>query len=502
MKNNLQNQDFSKILKENGVVIVFSVLCVLGFAISGMSLPYVIEQVLIRLSENTFLVLALIIPVLAGMGLNFSMTVGAMAAQIAFFFVANFAQQNIAIFQGLQGLFLAALITTPIAALFGLLSGLILNKTKGQEMITGMILGFFATGLYMLFFLFFVGKIIPVDNVVLILPGGVGVKNTFEIPARGVLNMLLMRPMLVAAPFAAGSLMLYKSAKITKPFFEKQNQKAALAYIPFVLGSALLFLYTVSFTTIAEGGNNLLMMAGGIVVLASLGFAVYTKSKDKEDSISKGTWVMMGALLVVMVVAHILPQLTFANPETSKFWTSMMKIKVPMATYFVIGLLCIFNNILQRTKLGQDIRTVGQSMPVATASGINVNKIRIIAIVFSTIFAGWGQIIYLQSVGTVQTYAAHQNVALYSIAAILVGGASITKATNRQAIVGVILFHTMLIILPDATKFIFNDAQHSEYFRAFMLYGVICISLIMHAMEGRKKVKAPAAQAAATPKTE
>jgi simple sugar transport system permease protein len=39
------------------------------------------------IGRNTFLVLALIIPVLAGLGPNFGIVVGAMAAQIAIFFV-------------------------------------------------------------------------------------------------------------------------------------------------------------------------------------------------------------------------------------------------------------------------------------------------------------------------------------------------------------------------------------------------------------------------------
>lgn len=491
MKNNsLQELNMGKMLKDNAVVIVFAVMCVLGFMISGMSLPYVLEQVFTRLGENTFLVLALIIPVLAGMGLNFSMTVGAMGAQMAFFFAANFAQNDIAMFQGLSGLFMTAVIATPIAAFLGWLSGLLLNKTKGQEMITGMILGFFATGLYMLFFLFFIGKIIPIDNTTLILSGGVGVKSTFEIPDRAILNRLLMRPMLVAGTFGAGAMLLYYSAKINKKIIDiKNNKKGLIAYIPFILGVVTMLMYAWSFDLKTKQGNNLYMYLSAGILILSFAVTVLLKLKNKEYKIPLGTTIMAGVMLVILAVIHVANAMTFTNPETAKFVKAMLNIKIPMATYFVIALLCVFNNVIQRTKLGQDIRTVGQSMSVATASGINVNKIRILAIIFSTVFAAWGQILYLQSVGTVQTYAAHENVALYSIAAILVGGASITKATNRQAIVGVILFHTMLIILPDATKLFFNDAQHSEYFRAAMLYGVICVSLIMHAMGGRKKAQ-------------
>ena len=49
-------------------------------------------------------------------------------------------------------------LTVPIAAFFGYLIGKLLNKMKGQEMIGGLILGYFANGLYQLLFLFIDGN--------------------------------------------------------------------------------------------------------------------------------------------------------------------------------------------------------------------------------------------------------------------------------------------------------------------------------------------------------
>ena len=66
-------------------------------------------------------------------------------------------------------------------------------------------------------------------------------------------------------------------------------------------------------------------------------------------------------------------------------------------------------------------------MKVAAASGIDVDKTRIIAIILSTIMASWGQIIFLQNIGNFTTYSSHEKVGLYAVAAILVGGASTKK---------------------------------------------------------------------------
>ena len=49
--------------------------------------------------------------------------------------------------------------------------------------------------------------------------------------------------------------------------------------------------------------------------------------------------------------------------------------------------------------------------------------------VISTVFAGFGMIIYLQNLGNFPTYSAHTNVGMFCIAALLVGGASVEKAS-------------------------------------------------------------------------
>lgn len=110
--------------------------------------------------------------------------------------------------------------------------------------------------------------------------------------------------------------------------------------------------------------------------------------------------------------------------------------------------------------------------------------------IISTVLACWGQLIYLQNIGTFSTYGAHTQVGQFAIAALLVGGASVQKATNKQAIIGVILFHTLFIVAPQAGKELFNNAQLGEYFRVFVAYGVIAVSLAMHAWKTKSKPKA------------
>lgn len=95
---------------------------------------------------------------------------------------------------------------------------------------------------------------------------------------------------------------------------------------------------------------------------------------------------------------------------------------MPVVTFLITILLCVAIKYLLKTKLGQDFRAVGQSQQIAKVAGINVDKVRILAIIFSTVLAALGQIIFLQNLGILTTYGSHVQVGTFAVAAILVGG--------------------------------------------------------------------------------
>ena len=166
-------------------------------------------------------------------------------------------------------------------------------------------------------------------------------------------------------------------------------------------------------------------------------------------------------------------------------------ISVPVATYILIGAFCLFIIWFRRTKLGQDMRALGQDMAVADAAGIPVERTRIIAIVISTVLACFGQIIFLQNIGTMNTYNSHDQAGMFAIAAILIGGASVSRATITNVFVGVVLFHLMFVVSPMAGKELIGQAQLGEYFRVFVSYGIIALALVLHAWRRmRDKIEA------------
>ena len=74
---------FTSFLADNIVTIMFIILCYAGYQISGLSPVFIVNDLVSRVGRNGVLILSLIIPVIAGMGLNFGIVLGAMAGQVA-----------------------------------------------------------------------------------------------------------------------------------------------------------------------------------------------------------------------------------------------------------------------------------------------------------------------------------------------------------------------------------------------------------------------------------
>ncbi len=463
----------AKILFENKVVILFVVLCIACIVISGTNLSYIASEVFTRFGRNTCLVLALIIPCLAGLGMNFGIVVGAIAAQIAIFWVVHWG------FKGIGGFMLCMLIATPMALLFGFLVGRLYNKTKGAEMITGLVLGFFADGLYRLFVLYIIGGVIPFDDPTL-LDRGFGLRNAFDLT--GNLKYSLDGISFLTVLCAVSALMILM--EIVSFFHRKKNGievNKSVFITRLAIGAAgIVFSFIVRFVptlNLMLGGSSLLLIhavrIGAVVAIVYAAVMVMLHKVNRKNMKP----VIIAGLVVLGAILSFVPALI----------NVFLAVKLPAAAYAVICVFCLFNNWIMNTRLGQNMRTVGQSRSVATSAGINVDKTRVIATCISTVLAAWGQLVFLQNLGTFNTVQQQSNVGLYAIAAILVGGANVQKANNKQAIVGVFLFHTLFVVAPLAATKIVGDSAISEYIRMFISFGVIAASLAMHAWNKTEK---------------
>jgi simple sugar transport system permease protein len=350
--------DAGDLVRRSSVPLMFILICAVCIPISGLSPNLLVNEIVTRMGRNAFLILSLLIPIMAGMGLNFGMTLGAMAGEIGLILVSDWQ------IVGIPGMVLAMIISVPISIILGYFCGKILNMAKGREMITSYIISYFINGIYQLVVLYMMGSIIPIKHTSIKLPRGYGIRNTVSL-----LNM---------------------------------RQKL----------------------------DNLIALRINI--------------------------------------------------------PGVGEVKIPVMTFIVIALLCVFIVWFRRTKLGQDMRAVGQDLAVSKDAGINVERTRILSIIISTVLAGFGMIIYLQNIGNIATYSAHSQIGMFCIAALLVGGASVDKASIGNVFLGVILFHLMFIVAPKAGAAITGDSMIGEYFRVFVSYAVITVALVMYETNKRR----------------
>ena len=471
------NKKISDFLFKNKVVILFLLLCVGATAASKQPLTFVIPELFTRIARNAFIVLALIIPVITGLGLNFGIVVGAMAAQIALFLTTYWG------FTGVGGFFITVALATPIALVFGFLVGKLFNLVKGNEMIAGLILGYFADGIYQLIFLFVFGGVIAMNNPALMIATGVGVKNTIDLKdtVKYALDTIPMLTVLEIGFYLVIAGLLFTT-------IHKRIKKQAVNWKDTALkAAAAVFVYALTFIGPVEqflsSDRLLLLLAVELGCLSVVLWQLFQIVRHKmtkhtgAGSFGKRDTFDIRRALVFIVLAGAVYGLTYIPA----LFNVLIAVQLPVMTYICIGALCVFNNLLMRTRLGQNMRAVGQNRAVANSAGIDVDKTRIIAMLFSTVLASWGQLIYLQNIGTMSTYGAHTQVGQFAIAALLVGGASVQKATNKNALLGIVLFHTLFIVSPLAGKELFGDPVIGEYFRVFVSYGVIAMALAMHA---------------------
>ena len=468
-----------RVLSENKVIVLFVILCTAFIMISGVELSYVAGEVATRFGRNTCLVLALIIPCLAGLGMNFGITVGAIAAQIPVFFVVHWG------FTGIPAMLLCVLLSTPLAILFGYLVGKVYNSTKGAEMIAGLVLGFFCDGLYRLFTLYLIGGVIPFDDPNL-LPRGFGLRNSFDLTGKMkyVIDDIsfLTTVSVIAVVAILATIIVSLHAKKNGLETAKDSKKKLIIYAA-VLAFSIVAKFIPGLNTMLDGKRLILadaILLGGIAALVYCA-AMFLIKKPAKGSESFMKLVKLAVLAAVLLILNCIPF----------FHTAFKATRISSFAYAVICMFCFFNNWLLSTRLGQNMRTVGQNRAVATSAGIDVDKTRIIATCISTVLAAWGQLIFLQNLGTFNSVMQQSSVGLYAVAAILVGGANVQKANNKQAILGVLLFHTLFVVAPLAANKVVGDPAVGEYIRMFISYGVIAVSLAMHASKkGGKKAAA------------
>jgi simple sugar transport system permease protein len=151
-------------------------------------------------------------------------------------------------------------------------------------------------------------------------------------------------------------------------------------------------------------------------------------------------------------------------------------IRVPTGALLVFAALCFLVWAFFRTRMGITISAARSNPKFARAAGISDERTRVQASVLSTVLGAIGIVIYSQSFGFVQLYTAPLLMAFPAIACILIGGATVGRATILHVVIGTVLFQSILTVaLPVTSQVIEGDI--SETARLIIQNGMILYAL-------------------------
>jgi len=237
----------------------------------------------------------------------------------------------------------------------------------------------------------------------------------------------------------------------------------------------------------------------GIFFAAIFGFFYgILLNRVKGDEMIIATYVGFSFVFLMNIMWIILP---FKSPASvqgfkgeglrttisiDKFWiheiSDIWKIKIneywtiPTGMILFFAIIALFVWLFFKTKTGTAITAVGSNPDYARAAGISINKMRVISVMLSTMLAAVGMIVYEQSYGFIGMYNSPLAFAFPSVAAVLLGGASVNKASILNVIIGTFLFQGILTMTPS----VINSAIEidvSEVVRMIVTNGLIVYAL-------------------------
>jgi len=160
-----------------------------------------------------------------------------------------------------------------------------------------------------------------------------------------------------------------------------------------------------------------------------------------------------------------------------RLWSfQVFGVTIPTGTMIAFAVGCVLVGLFFRTRAGITISAARSNPRFARAAGISDDVTRIQATTLSTVIAAVGIVMFAQSYGFVQLYTAPLLMAFPAVACLLIGGASVTRATLTHVVIGTFLFQSILTVaLPVTSQLVQGDI--SETARLIIQNGMILYAL-------------------------
>jgi simple sugar transport system permease protein len=153
------------------------------------------------------------------------------------------------------------------------------------------------------------------------------------------------------------------------------------------------------------------------------------------------------------------------------------QVVVPTGLLAFFLIFCFLMWLFLRSRAGLAMKAVGDNPVFAKASGISVDKSRLIGTTLSTILGAVGIIVYSQSYGFYQLYQAPMMMGFAAVAAVLIGGASAKTAKISHVIIGALLFQGLLTVALPVANEVVTEGNLAEIARIIVSNGIILYAL-------------------------
>jgi len=148
------------------IIMGYLLILLIAMPFMGLQIEMLYTQAFGRIGMYGVLVLAMLPAIESGIKMNMALPLGVICGLIGGVLSLDWG------FSGWMGLFLAVLISIPIAVVVGILYGMLLNKIKGSEMMIATYTGYTAVAIMCI-----VWMAMPVNNAEVRWPQGNGVRN-------------------------------------------------------------------------------------------------------------------------------------------------------------------------------------------------------------------------------------------------------------------------------------------------------------------------------------
>ena len=251
----------------------------------------------------------------------------------------------------------------------------------------------------------------------------------------------------------------------------------------------------------------LLAIAVGAALAAVCGFAyAQLLNRLKGEEMSVTTYVGFSIVSLMCIAWLVLPfkslklrwplgtglrntigldSTNFAHILDDMFAFEIFGFEVPTGLLLFMALCCFLVWLFSRSKTGVAMQAVGNNPRFAEATGISVDRMRIIGTMLSTVLGAIGILVYSQSYGFMQLYTAPRQMGFIAASAILIGGASTSRCKISHVIIGTFLFQGVLTLGMPVANVLVPGSTISETLRILISNGIILYALTKSGGESR-----------------